>query len=254
MKGQSVARVRFDRGQKPFVQVHAKYAFDGSTAQSYAKLVGGRVRHDPTGAFGEYIGAATLGEWIVRAATKETPEKAQVERLVAGWEGVVDLEMGLPAHGERSTALRMDLVALEPQDDALQVVFWEAKRVTDSRLRSRSPRPEVMEQIEAYRSYLSDDHRREHVLAAYLATCKHLLEFAKMAGEPVVSMLAPMIRQASGSVIPLALDSTPRLAIFGSEADLSSAAWKAHEEKLSGLGAPVWKFETTGAIPYPTLN
>jgi hypothetical protein len=42
----------------------------------------------------------------------------------------------------------MDMVALEQTGDGIQIVFWEAKRISDGRLRSRTT-PKVFAQVDA---------------------------------------------------------------------------------------------------------
>ena len=96
LKGQSVARVSVGRNGKPVLEVHVKYAFKDAEEQSYAKLTGVEVLRKG-GEAGAYEGPATLGEWMVRAGSWETPEKAQVDQIVSANPTVIDLEMGLPA-------------------------------------------------------------------------------------------------------------------------------------------------------------
>lgn len=55
-------------------------------------------------------------------------EKSFVEKLVDANPNVIDLEMALPGlAGEPRSAVRMDLVALEPNGDGWNVVFWEGR-------------------------------------------------------------------------------------------------------------------------------
>ena len=55
-----------------------------------------------------------LRSWIANSVKHRGPEKCAVEKAVAEMPTVIDLEMGLPAYGDQKTALRMDMVALEP--------------------------------------------------------------------------------------------------------------------------------------------
>jgi hypothetical protein len=147
--------------------------------------------------------------------------------------------MGLPAHAERATALRIDAVALEPTPAGAQVVFWEAKRATDGRIRSQSERPEVVDQIEAYTRYLSDDGHEAAVTIAYRETCRTLVAVASMAGGSRLESLDPLIRGVAGGSVDLTVDPTPRLVIFGTDAELRHSAWCAHQAKLTQLGVPL---------------
>jgi hypothetical protein len=75
-------------------------------------------------------------------------------------DGVIDIEMALPAWAENSAAQRMDLVSIDRVGGKLIVSFGEVKRVTDSRLRCSGPlrqneMPEVLKQLSDYRKYLA---------------------------------------------------------------------------------------------------
>ena len=121
----------------------------------------------------------------------------------------------------------------------LKVVFWEAKRATDGRVRSQSERPEVVDQIEAYTRYLSDDGHEAAVVTAYRETCRSLLEFASMAEPSSVKSLDPLIRGVAEGSVDLTVDRTPRLVVFGTDAELRHPAWRAHQAKLTKLGVPL---------------
>ena len=234
LRGQSVARVAFDRQNHPFVDVHVKYAFSGATEQAYARLTGADIVHPKNGHSATYMGASSLREWMARAAKWETAEKAEVERVVADNAGVIDLEMGLPAHLDQ-TAMRMDLVALELGAGATNIVFWEAKRITDARLKSKAGAPEVTEQVKSYHSYLTVEAHRLGIIKAYAEPCRLLKNFADWAGasgKPL--LLDPLVRNIAKNPDGLDLDITPRLVIFGTEDQLSAPGWKAHQAKLVG--------------------
>lgn len=239
LRGQSIAKVGFNGRVGPFAEVHVKYAFADAKEQTYARLSGLEVAANKVGRAARYAGLTTLLEWMGRAALWETPEKVQVERFTADNPRIIDLEMGLPAHAERATALRIDAVALEPTPMGAQIVFWEAKRATDGRIRSHSERPEVVDQIEAYRRYLSDAANKAAVTAAYRDTCRSLLAFASMAGAPCVESLDPLIRSVAEGSVGLTVDLTPRLVIFGTHAELGHPVWRAHRQKLEHLGVPL---------------
>lgn len=238
LKGQSVARVNFGRYSKPFVEVHVKYAFDNANEKGYAKLFGTMFLHGKSDRSDIYAGCTTLRDWMVRAATWETPEKAQVERVVADNHNVIDLEMGIPGHAGQDYQRRIDLVALEPDARGARIVFWEAKRISDSRLRSRSPRPEVMTQIDDYRRYLDNSEHQMAVMTAYRKTCKTLGIFREMAayGGGETLYIDPLVLNAGEADSLITVDQEPRLAIFGSKDDFLLNPWPEHEAKLLGLG------------------
>lgn len=113
-----------------------------------------------------YQGLQTIAAWIRRADKYSGYEKSGMECVVAANDVVIDLEMGIPWWPEQSTgagtpertgkyAPRMDMVALEDGPGGrIDIVFWEAKTLGDSRLRSRS-NPEVIRQLQVYNKYLS---------------------------------------------------------------------------------------------------
>lgn len=257
LRGQSVARVGFNGQGRPFLDVHVKYAFENATEQAYARLIDSEVVHPKSGQTVQYSGASTLWEWMARAARWETAEKAEVERIVADNGGIIDLEMGLPAHGQQKTALRMDLIALEPGVNGPCVVFWEAKRVTDARLRARGSKdPEVMTQVAAYRNYLADEAHRRAVIQAYAQTCALLGEFAgwtTAGGRPLA--LSPLVQKAAKNPEKLALDITPRLVILGTEDQMAAPGWQFHRDKLAVLPVPVLSIRTDGyRLDPPEMN
>ena len=182
---------------------------------------------------------------MARAGVWETPEKMQVDEVVSDNPEIIDLEMGLPASGDRTSALRVDLVALETKGQAIRVVFWEAKRASDGRLKSRSPRPEVMDQIDGYRAYFAEADNCHVVAQAYRETCSAMVRFRSMADSTGGKLnLDPLILSVAENGRDLEIDSTPRLVIFGSQKEFSAPTWAEHEAKLAGLGVPLVKLRS----------
>ncbi len=93
---------------------------------------GTHIRHPETGQTLIYEGSSTLHKWIERADEKKGREKTCVDELIACNSSIIDIEMGLPASGDRKTAQRMDCVALEREGDRIHIVFWEAKMIDDA--------------------------------------------------------------------------------------------------------------------------
>jgi hypothetical protein len=214
------------------VKVHVRYAFENAKARAYARLIGTEILHKASGSAGAYGGPTTLRKWMVRAGVWETPEKMQIDKVVSANPAIIDLEMGLPASGDGRSALRVDLVALETEGQAVRVVFWEAKRASDGRLRSRSPRPKVMDQIDAYRTYFADPDNRRMVAEAYRETCIAMRRFCDMAAPTSGKLnLDPLILSVAENA-RLEIDRTPRLVIFGSQKEFTAPAWVKHEDKL----------------------
>jgi hypothetical protein len=172
-----------------------------------------------------------LHEWIERAAQHVGEEKRCVDELVASNPSIIDLEMGLPAAGERKTAQRMDCVALERGPDAIHIVFWEAKMIDDGRLRSRSI-PEVVNQVQIYRDYLTDPDQALNVEVAYRNVCRLLSELRAMAASVGRELsLDPLIFEAAQKETQLKVDPEPRLVIFGGKY-LKKGNWPFHRGRL----------------------
>lgn len=228
-KGQSLARVVFDKDGNPRAEVHHKYIQGGAQGQEYAKL-----RFDsitlPGGESQPYRGLASLKEWIGKIIDGDHVgvEKGFVDDLISNNSSVIDLEMGLPAYDEYKTAKRMDCVALEQDAGSLRVVFWEVKTINDARLRLPRDKPEVCNQLDYYRNYLCQVDKATAVADAYAHTCWLLREIAKMAAKE--SMLGSMILLAADYVgrdssMFLKVDSQPRLLIVEGDKAKKPKTW-----------------------------
>ena len=125
-----------------------------------------------------------------------------------------------------------------------RVVFWEAKRFGDARLRSSKGAPEVTAQIKAYQDYFADLGRQAAVRAAYKATCQALIRFTEMDPAATEIKLDPIIKRVATDAVALAIDPTPRLVIFGSAEEFGRASWQEHEQKLTANGVPVLRLRT----------
>jgi hypothetical protein len=231
--GQSIARIAFDRKGTSKLYVHRKYVTgspDGG--QEYVKLLAGEGC-DRQGKVCTWGGPSMLRFWIANSVKHRGTEKCDVEEVVAQMPTVIDLEMGLPASEGQSTPLRMDVVALERAADGIQIVFWEAKMISDGRLRSRTT-PKVFKQVEAYERFLADGHNRQRVIEAYRRTCKLLHGFNVVARK--ISDVPPIddcIVEVARDVGRLDVAPTPRLLIFDDGAKRDNRAWQGHLLRLS---------------------
>jgi hypothetical protein len=242
LRGQSIARVGFTIAGEPFVETHVKYAFGpAENAQAYARLKGTEIWRGNAITAMNYNGATTLGEWISRAQKHIGSEKRCVDDLLAQNPSIIDLEMGLPADGERKTAQRIDFVALEQCSCGLQIVFWEAKLADDSRLRSRS-QPEVLNQLRIYKSYLEDIVHAEGVKIAYRTVCQVLFELHAMV--PGLPPLSPLVTEAAKPESHLEVDPLPRLVIFGGKEYQKKANWDFHLSRLRTWEIPCLVLES----------
>lgn len=195
VKGQSVARLDWTRAG-PGLSVHQAYVAGRDRdagpdlehrAQSYVKF-NSKALIDPAL-------ATAIDGWIKTASGYASAEKRFVDDLVASNVGVIDLEMGLPAHDEPGSARvapRMDLVLVEQNADAPAVVFWEAKCANNSELRSSRDYvqlldgvftgPKVLHQIGKYVEWMRQAGRADEVRSAYRNTAATLLQFQKFFG------------------------------------------------------------------------
>lgn len=236
-RGQSIAKVEFDRQGVPKAAIHIKYVDDGHGPhdQEYVGIRGDWIHRkgkDTT----PYGGIQQLKAWIeVVDKNYAGVEKNFVDELVAANPNVIDLEMGLPAWKVPKTAPRIDLVEIVPTSAGPSVVFWEAKLTSDGRMRSskevvKDQNPEVLEQLADYREFLGSEERVQLVVRAYENTAI------------LIKKLRVMADQFAGEVQPLGLvitevangrhlqvDCTPRLVVLH---DAKPEGWAVHEAKL----------------------
>ena len=247
-KGQSIAKVSFGRGgASPTMRIHEKYVKGSSDGgQRYISLTGDTGR-DPDGRLVDWGGRRMLRTWIDNSCHYSGPEKRCIDALVAASPKVIDVEMGLPAFCGRKTALRIDIVALEGTPDDVRLVFWEAKMIGDSRLRSKNGTPKVFEQIEEYQRYLRAANPREQVTKAYRNCCKIICDLHAMAGINIP--LDPLV-VAVGDGASLEVCRTPRLVIFDDGKKRDVDAWTKQLEVLYGR-VPVAVVEQRGRLDDP---
>ena len=232
--GQSIARITFGRGgTTPTMHIHEKYVkkiSDGG--QRYVTLTDKEGRN-ADGRPVTWGGPEMLKEWVRNSCKHSGKEKRHIESLVQQSPRVIDLEMGLPAFGDRKTALRMDLVSLESTRDDIRLVFWEAKMIGDSRLRSITHQPKVFEQINAYRSYLADPTRKAQVAKAYQQCCGIIHDLYKLAScVGMTHPLDPLIKAAADPSCRLEIEETPRLVVFEDGKPRVEDAWQTHLKVL----------------------
>ena len=232
-KGQSVARINFGRGgASPTMSIHQKYVCSSTDGgQRYIKLSGEEGR-DADGRPVTWGGPEMLTKWISKSHCYTSTEKCRIESLVEQSPKVIDLEMGLPAFGERKSPLRIDLVSLEGTSDDIRLVFWEAKMIRDSRLRSRTRQPRVFEQMDAYRSYLAEATRKQQVADAYRNCCRIVRDLHEMASGLGMSHPIDPLIVAAAETDSLHVEETPRLIIFDDGGKRDETAWQEHLEVL----------------------
>ena len=232
-KGQSIAKISFGRGgASPTMRIHEKYVKGRSDGgQRYIKLSGDMGR-DPDGRSVKWRGPKMLQTWVRNSHKHSGVEKNCIDALVGVSPKVIDLEMGLPAFGDRK-ALRLDMVALEGTPEDIRIVFWEAKMIGDQRLRSKYGTPRVFEQIDDYQRYLESPNRRPQVTMAYRNCCKIIRDLHAMATRVgMTHRLDPLVEAAGESASSLKIDETPRLVIFQDGKNRDEDAWRKHLDVL----------------------
>ncbi|WP_028764616.1 hypothetical protein [Shewanella colwelliana] len=226
-RGQAIAKVAFNQKKELYSEQHIKYVFEDAKTQKYVRLTGNDasiINPEKEGDSATYQGCKTLEKWIDCAKKYDGIEKNFVEEVTAINDNIIDMEMGLPGSG-----YRIDLVSLERQGNLAHVVFWEVKLTTDKRCRSNSESPEVLEQLARYSEFLTDTHRQQQLIEAYVTACEVQVEIAKLAGKAV----SPIIQQVAAGDLGLAIDCEPRLLMYYNKEKDKQSSWLPHEEKLS---------------------
>ncbi|MBI5609909.1 MAG: hypothetical protein HY902_13635 [Deltaproteobacteria bacterium] len=228
--GQSVARVRVQRDGGLASEVHWKYVWPSTFSAptgGYAVLQGdqaGLADLPPV----TYQGQPTLQAWVHAAEQYAGFEKRRVDAMVADNARVLDVEIGLPGR-----ALRIDLVELEADESGLWLQCVEVKLSRDKRVRCAGPRPEVLDQLEDYRSFLGDQGNAGAVARAYGETARVLVELADLAtraGNPV--RLDPLVERACSERIQVRPTVALAVAVDGEDPNWSNI----HRQKLIDAG------------------
>lgn len=258
-QGQSIAKVAFQKRQLKG-EIHHKYVDDAATGQKYVNLDQSMQK------------AAVWGDletWIGRSKKYHGREKTFVDLVVAANETVIDLEMGLPAYGYtnpetgKKVAPRIDLVALEAVEGGWQVVFWEAKLISDGRICSNSPEPEVIKQIRNYKEWFERGSAKQDVLHAYRETClllKQMHDYATSQGISAPPLAPAIVAIAADPTKLLTLDPIVRLIVDARSYDKNTKGHlnydRVHLPKMQALGVRVHtvRDETPAGFILPTLS
>jgi len=235
--GQSVAKVTF-KGGKLEASVHNKYVSGNEDGgQKYVTIADGRYM-DSGGSWVSYR-EDLVHEWIVATHDYTGDEKKFVDKVVGRNANVIDLEAGLPwdpAIWPKKSAKRIDLVELEGSGRSYQLVFWEAKLVTNSEARSRTA-PKVFEQLKNYTCWLAK--HQDEVRAAYQYTCGVLVRLhalAKVLNPRICDLGDAIVAVSRAEAAQLGVDTAPRLIIDDHD---KCAAFTEHLDKLREQGIQV---------------
>lgn len=187
--GQSVAAIRISN-YGPTLTMHNSYFLESLKGQPLDIKLRNRYTTIPPSDAAQESTSKKIDGWIKTAESYASAEKRFVDDLVAANAGVIDLEMGLPAHenglGDRN-APRMDIVNVQATSDtSIELVFWEAKCSNNDEVRARAPitntergrtGPGVVEQLDSYITWIKPAERVDEVRAAYQETARVLIAF-----------------------------------------------------------------------------
>jgi len=252
-KGQSIAKVGFDKDREPYLELHLGYVKATSGLGDHHVRVYGHKYSCRTlpEEIGRYEGGATLRQWIKNAENIRVREKEKefVDQLLDATPNAIDMEMALPgfravdsareskrlkASADKKIAIRVDLVTLESNTSGASIVFWEAKMMDNDELRCNGEKdPELFGQIKDYKYWLSREGRVAQVATAYQETCEQLVAIHAQAIRLGlgVGQLGDVIRSVAEKKPALQVDCCPRVVIGDQDQDKS---WEenGHARKL----------------------
>lgn len=206
-----------------------------------------------------YKSEVTLRDMIRSASDLAGVEKAGLHPLVVGNSHVIDVEVSLERAGETDPIEpevtvddhdaeqkkrfqdRIDVTTLERQEDAIAVVFHEAKHFTNPALRAKTREPDVIGQVRRYQEAIA--RHEGPLLERYKATCRAHQRLGAMRWRvraehgKSTRELNQLIRDVAEGTAKLIIDPNPRLVIFGFDADQKDGRLDKNREAL-GKFAP----------------
>lgn len=241
VEGQSVLKIhltaQFDPTQLK-AEIHHKYIDSNVTGQAYHIFDGERVTDRSGREIEQYQGRKSIKRWVEAAQSYAKPkrpgrigEKQGIAAILGHNAHVIDVEMALPQ--AQSSADRIDIVALEKDDETLKIVFYEAKAFSNRSLRAANLFPKVLAQLERYENWIVSADRVGQIIPAYRETCRLLIKFNEMRyanTDRPVPPVHPFVAQAAEKGSILEVDPEPRLIVFGYRPDERGGSWRRHEE------------------------
>ena len=250
--GRSLALVRFGSGGELKAKIHNKFIFgEKGSGQSYVTLTSKGLLESEHGPSRPYGGMKMMRSWIHNACAPHQYEKLFVDSVIAQNANIIDVEMALPAfldahakrkhtdpeQKQRPTAPRMDLVALEHSANGWELVFWEAKLISNGEAKSEGDtEPRVIEQLGRYTAWLRKGNHVEVVRDAYRTNCRILValrEIAKRYRSDIEALGDGVLAVgALGANVP-ELDEKPRILVDARKPDTAFVG-HGHLKKLRG--------------------
>lgn len=229
-KGNSLMRLNL-KGGKLCGDIHYKYLLKPTRKPEYVSVVDGTpsVESHADLFLSDLSDVASLKK---AASPYVGVEKAGVHDIIRSNPNIVDVEIAFGStEGDdgKPTAPRVDFAALQEDEDAVRLRFFEAKHFSNPELRASGDKPPVLAQIERYGDLLSA-HAGD-VLAAYMRVFSYL---QNMQGNALHNGVRDhLMRLVLSEEKPLELDPNPRLVVFGFDDDQKKgAAWAPHLQKL----------------------
>lgn len=242
-RGASIFRIDDAGGGRISPKTHVKYLV--RQQQALAELQTGKFHIAPTEVgWSDYAGSRTLTDMMRAASDLAGPEKTGLHPLVINAPHLIDVEVSIERVQDQDldsgTAQdRIDAVTLEERAGQITVVFHEAKHFTNSAIRAKvGTAPPVVEQIRRYRKTIA--HHSAALADRYAQVCRNLVRLHEIktkvrAAEPKSQQLGPIdpiIQAAAAQASPPAIDTDPRLIIFGFDADQKNGALRTYLDNL----------------------
>lgn len=228
-RGNSLVLISFKAGQL-IGRTHYKYLLKPKSRTCYIRSVDGKLNW-PKGLAGELLLQDLSDVEILKAASLPyaEDEKTGVHRISQSNRNIIDIEIAFDEKeqvDDQAPGLRIDFAALQENGAGDELVFFEAKHVSNGELRAKgTTEPRVIRQLQTYEQFLTQ--HQQDLEASYRQICRNLADL-KGKGRP-----APEIVKRVAEGAPLNISTTPRLVIFGFDEDQSRGAdWSRHREKL----------------------
>ncbi|PYV22052.1 MAG: hypothetical protein DMG27_19145 [Acidobacteria bacterium] len=220
-QGQSIFKVGPGLNDgNPVVSIHYKYLLEPSRpGKEYISFTGKSFVVEPRDVIcTNYKTDKTLDRLIDAASYYASEEKKGVHAIALQNKTVVDLEVAFTETGEvgeDARERRIDLAALHKDGEGkAKLVFYEAKRADDPRLRARSnSEAEVVKQMESYDKFLHTS--ASHLARAYKDVCATLVKLCSSN----LRSLDPIIGEVGAETRTLSVDQVARLLVFGFDQD-----------------------------------
>lgn len=232
-------------GDRFRVTTHEKYLLDPSLS-GQVELVGEAFQIEKllrSGFLSSYEGASSLAKMKRTARYYAGSEKRGVHEVVIRNPAVIDVEIAFPGTVSLDDGKddkqdpRVDIAALEEDDERVRLVFWEAKTYANGELRAMGDDVPVVRQMSIYEKFLTEN--RAAVEESYRKVAANLLALEAAGWRRPI---ADAVRRVGDGSKQLTLDEVPRigLLVFGFDAaQRDSQIWKSHRAKLEARGVEV---------------